>query len=136
MRVTVKGGIANHGEPSLCLTCRYATIVRGRSLGAEVVECAQLSIAHKRIAFPVVTCSDYNDRRRASLREMEEIAWILRSDTRKGDIGFVKASALRPRERFVLEEDQGIIYLWSRHRVSSRCGAYLRSVAGRPSLCG
>ena len=105
MRVKIKGGTARHDEASLCLTCRYATIVRGPSLGDEIIECAQLSTAHKRIAFPVVACSDYSDRRRASLREMEEIAWVLRSDTRKGEIGFVKASTLKARERFILDED-------------------------------
>jgi hypothetical protein len=105
MRVKIKGGTARHDEPSLCLTCRFATIVRGSALGNEIVECAQLSTTHKRVGFPVVSCTDYADRRQASLREMEEIAWILKSDPKRNDIGFVKATALKPRERFLLDDD-------------------------------
>jgi hypothetical protein len=29
MRVKVHGGTVAHGEPSLCYTCRHATIVKG-----------------------------------------------------------------------------------------------------------
>ena len=29
MRVKVRGGTVQHGQPSLCLTCRTATIVKG-----------------------------------------------------------------------------------------------------------
>ena len=105
MRVKIRGGTANHGEPSLCLTCRYATIVKGTSLRDEIVECGQLSGSRNRIAFPVTVCTDYSDRRQPSLRAMEEIAWVLRSDPRKNDIGFVKRSELTRRERFVLDED-------------------------------
>jgi hypothetical protein len=104
MRVNIKGGTANGNDPSLCVTCRHATIVKGPSAGDEIVECDRLYTS-KRISFKVVSCSEYADRRQASLREMEEIAWVLRSDLKKGVIGFVKASALKPRERFVLPDD-------------------------------
>ncbi len=105
MRVKIRGGTANHGEPSLCLTCRYATIVKGASLRDEIVECAQLSYGRNRITFPVTACTDYSDRRQPSLRAMEEIAWLLRSDPKKNTIGFVKRSELTRRERFGLDED-------------------------------
>jgi hypothetical protein len=105
MRVNVRGGSANHGEPSLCLTCRYATIVKGPSLRDEIVECAQLSYARNRVVFPVTVCTDYSDRRLPSLRAMEEIAWVLRSDPKKSEIGFVKRSELTRRERRVLDDD-------------------------------
>jgi hypothetical protein len=36
---------------------------------------------------------------------MEDIAWVLRSDARKGHIGFVRARDLKPRERFRLTDD-------------------------------
>jgi hypothetical protein len=105
MRVKIRGGTSNHGEPSLCLTCRYATIVKGPTLRDEIVECAQLSYGRNRIDFPVTVCSDYSDRRLPSLRAMEEIAWVLRSDPKKNDIGFVKRSELTRRERFALDSD-------------------------------
>ena len=105
MRVKIRGGTANHGEPSLCLTCRYATIVKGPSLRDEIVECGQLSHGRNRIAFPVTACTSYSDRRQPSLRAMEEIAWVLRSDPKKNQVGFVKRSELTRRERFVLDDD-------------------------------
>ena len=42
MRVKIRGGTVNGGEPPLCQTCRYATIVRGPSLRDEIVECQEL----------------------------------------------------------------------------------------------
>ena len=39
MRVNVRGGTAQHGEPSLCLSCRSATIVKGARLRDDIVEC-------------------------------------------------------------------------------------------------
>ena len=36
---------------------------------------------------------------------MEEIAWVLRSDPKKNEIGFVKRSELTRRERFVLDDE-------------------------------
>lgn len=105
MHVKIRGGTVNHGEPSLCLTCRWATIVKGPSLQDEIVECGQLYSGHSRITFPVNSCTAYSDRRRASLREMEEIAWILRSDSRRNSIGFVPARRLRAKDRFVLDEE-------------------------------
>ena len=41
MRVKIRGGTVSHTEPSLWLTCRFATIVRGVSLRDEVTECSQ-----------------------------------------------------------------------------------------------
>ena len=54
-----------------------------------------------RITFPVTYCTSYSDRRQPSVREMEEIAWILRSDPKRKEIGFVHGSKLRDRERLV-----------------------------------
>lgn len=36
---------------------------------------------------------------------MEDIAWILRSDPKRNEIGFVRASKLRDRDRYVLLDD-------------------------------
>ena len=88
MQINVRGGTADHGKRSLCETCRWSTVVRGKKLGDEIVECAQLSEDNRRIAFAVVTCSDYIDKNRPSLREMEAIALVLRSVPRRKDIGF------------------------------------------------
>lgn len=105
MRLKIQGGTARDDEPSLCLTCRHATIVRGRNLRDEIVECGLLYRDDSRIAFPVTTCSAYSDRRQPTLRQMEEMAWVLRTDRQKRPIGFVPARKLRPKERHVLDED-------------------------------
>ena len=57
------------------------------------------------MVFPVTFCSRYNDRRHASLRKMEEIAWILRTDPHRNQVGFIRSSRLTDEERFVLDED-------------------------------
>ena len=106
MRIKIRGGTASTGEPSLCLTCRFATVVKGASLRDEIVECSQLSYGRNRVTFPVTLCSEYSDRGQPSLQAMEEIAWVLRSDPKKNQIGFVKRSELTRRERFVLDDDE------------------------------
>ena len=105
IRVKSRGGTVTNGDPTLCLSCKFATIVKGPSLRDEVVECGQLAYGHGRITFPVTSCNVYVERGHPSIREMEEIAWVLRSNPKKNEIGFVKASTLRLRDRFVLAED-------------------------------
>jgi hypothetical protein len=104
MRIKIRGGTADHGEPSLCLTCRFATVVKGQRLRDEIIECSRLS-DHSRITFPVTSCSGYSDSRHASIRDMEEIAWVLRSDPRRNQIGFVPAKRLKPQDRYVLPDE-------------------------------
>lgn len=104
MRVKVQGGTASSGEPSLCVTCRYATVIKGARLRDELIHCSEV-YGSPHIPFPVLSCSAYSDRRRPSVREMEEIAWILRSDARKNTIGFVPARSLKPRDRYTLSEE-------------------------------
>ena len=93
------------GEAPLCHSCRYATIVKGAGLRDEIVECGQLSYQQQRITFPVTFCTKYLSTQHPSVREMEEIAWVLRSDTNKNTIGFVRNATLPLRHRFVLEDD-------------------------------
>ncbi len=104
MRLKIVGGTAQHGEPSLCLSCRHATIVTGAGLRDHIVDCGRLSSARSRVPFQVISCSGYSDRRQPSLREMEEIAWVLRTDAQKNQIGFVQARDLKPRDRYVLPD--------------------------------
>ena len=58
-----------------------------------------------RIPFPVRYCSGYSDRRHPAIHEMEDIAWVLRTDARRKGIGFVQARSLKPRDRFVLTDE-------------------------------
>ena len=99
MRIKVQGGTIDHGRGSLCETCRWSTIIRGARLEDVIVECSQLSFENQRVSFPVVSCSGYGDRNRANLKEMEEIAWILRSDPARNHVGFIRSSRLTDKER-------------------------------------
>ena len=103
MKVKIRGGTVDHGGPPLCETCRYATVARGRTLQEEVVFCGHMPFTDRRVRFAVTSCSDYSDLRRPSLYEMEEIAWVLRSDPSRERIGFVNARELEEDERHVLD---------------------------------
>lgn len=106
MHIKVRGGTVANGEPPLCATCRYATVIKGRSLREEIVECSQLGDGHGRIRFAVTECSKYLHRNHPSLYEMETIAWVLRMDANRRHIGFVRSRDLEPGERFVLPDDE------------------------------
>ena len=105
MRIKIRGGTVDHGQRSLCESCRWATVVRGPKFGDEIVECGRLSYANQRVPFPVSSCSDYDDRSLPTLRAMEEIAWVLKTDVRRNQVGFVRSSKLPDDERFVLNEE-------------------------------
>jgi hypothetical protein len=105
VRIRIKGGTAVHHERPLCESCRWSTVIRGARLEQEIVECNQLSYRNQRVPFPVVSCSGYHHRNQPSIRELEEIAWILRSDAHRTQVGFVPGKRVPDEERFVLEED-------------------------------
>ena len=105
MRINIRGGTVDHGQRSLCETCRWSTIVRGPRLENEIVECSQLSYRNQRVTFPVTSCSSHADRRQPRLRDMEEVAWVLRSDPHRNQVGFVRSNRLTDAERYVLDED-------------------------------
>lgn len=73
MRLKIHGGTVQNGQASLCAACKYATVVKGRSLREEIVECGQLTSGHNLIPFPVTSCTGYVHRQHPSIREMEEI---------------------------------------------------------------
>ena len=102
MRVKVRGGTVQHGQPSLCLTCRSATIVKGPRLRDDIIECSRLG---SRITFPVSACNSYINSTHPTIREMEDVAWVLRTDPRRNEVGFVRASKLKPQERYVLPDE-------------------------------
>jgi len=105
VHIKVREGTADHGQRTLCEACKWSTVIRGKRLGDEIVECGQLSYENNRIPFAVASCSRYVARNHPALREMEEIAWILRSDPHRNQIGFVRSSRLPDEERFVLRDD-------------------------------
>src|SRR5437762_11746161 len=81
--IKVKDGTPQ-GAETLCVTCRWARIVKGFSLSQEEIHCGWLW-RNPLVQFPVSQCSTYDDKRLPSKCDMEKIAWILL--TKKTEIG-------------------------------------------------
>lgn len=90
MGFQVKNGTPLHGA-SLCETCSHAHIERGYRTNEELVFCKVQEPAHQ-VRFSVRDCTDYRDKTRQSLWEMEQIAWVLAPRGPKGKAGFVPTS--------------------------------------------
>lgn len=98
MRVRIDGGTPRHHGESLCESCRWSRIIRGRTLDEEVVHCDASHTSPMRITFKVTSCSDYTDTRVPSYHELVQQAWILRPATKRRRAGFVRGSDLGYRE--------------------------------------
>ena len=86
MAINVKNGTPMHG-PSLCDTCTNAHIEKGYRASEKLVVCTAHEPAHS-VQFSVRECTDYRDRTRQSLWEMEKIAWLLAPQGSKRKAGF------------------------------------------------
>lgn len=87
--------ISNYASGACSVTRRYPAFNLRGSV-ASVGTCRPASNGKRHVI---------GGQRQASIREMEEIAWVLRSDPRRNEIGFVKASKLEPQERYVLPDE-------------------------------
>lgn len=85
----VRHGTPVHDGPSLCRSCRSATIVSGTSLNDELVICGELSRPYDRIRFKVTDCSGYDNKATPTIGMMQQIAWELRTDRSGQRIGFM-----------------------------------------------
>jgi hypothetical protein len=105
MKIKIRGGTARADEPSLCLSCRHATVVRGEARDEELVQCDELygSRGYLMVRFRVTHCNKYLNSNAQSIREMEQMAWILRTDPGKEAIGFMPMKKLTDRERSKLK---------------------------------
>lgn len=98
MHLKVHNGTAANGESSLCATCRLSTIVRGRALGEEIVQCHAMSMRSARVTFKVTFCSSYSDARQPTYMQMMQVAWILQPGSKKRPAGFVRGADLGQEE--------------------------------------
>ncbi len=87
MGVHVRNGTPLHG-PSLCETCVNAHIKKGFRESEELVVC-QATYPEHRVPFRVRECSGYIEVKRQSLKQMEDMAWILAPKGVKRQAGFV-----------------------------------------------
>ena len=93
MDVRVKNGTPLHGE-SLCETCSRAHIARGFSESEKLVVC-QAVYPERRVPIKIRDCTNYLERKRQTLKQMEEIAWVLTPRGGKRKAGFVPAKELK-----------------------------------------
>ncbi len=93
MSVHVKNGTPLHGE-SKCQTCVNALVKRGFRESEEEVVC-QASYPDRRVPFRVRECSAYLETKRQTLKQMEDIAWLLAPRGSKRQAGFVPAGEFR-----------------------------------------
>lgn len=91
--IKIKDGTPE-GVQSLCVTCRWAHIVKGFSASQEAIHCRWLS-NDPLVRFPVSQCNAYDDRRLPSKCDMEKIAWILLTKKAGRTIGFVTVKQFR-----------------------------------------
>jgi len=94
----------------LCRTCRNATYIQGHAESQRMLYCAQVSGFDSKspMPFEAYECSEYEDKRLPSKRDMEDTAWILRTNPKqKGTLGFFSPSQLRElrREKLIGDDE-------------------------------
>lgn len=83
-------GVQGGTKPNtrLCDTCRNSVIVRGSAESEELVVCDYMARSTV-MKFPVVECSEYDDKRYPSKFHMESIGWVLVTQKAGREIGFL-----------------------------------------------
>lgn len=87
-RLKVLNGTRSLHAARLCDTCQSGVVRRGAADSDEQVYC---TVIEREVRTRVVECNRYIDRTRPSLWEMRQIAWVLRTDHKRQQIGFVRA---------------------------------------------
>ena len=91
-KIKVFQGTRSIDAPRLCDSCANGVVMRGPANSEEYVHC---SLMEKPIPIRVTECNRYVDRAQPPLWAMKEIAWVLQSDSKRQQIGFVKAREWR-----------------------------------------
>jgi hypothetical protein len=87
MTFSVRNGTAR-GSESLCDSCYWAHIQKGFAESGELVLCAFLPPV-RLVSFKVRHCTDYHHKRVPSKPDMEDIAWIIRTNDVNRPVGFL-----------------------------------------------
>jgi hypothetical protein len=108
MRMKIHAGTPLNGEKSLCSSCRFATIVKGRTLDEEVIHCQSITTRGMRVTFKVTSCTSHSDIDQPTYMQLLEDAWILKPASKKRPAGFVKNSELKAEEmQAIMDEIRG-----------------------------
>lgn len=101
MSVIIRNGKPQISDP-LCNSCYWAHIQRGFAESEEIVFYAFLTPT-RLVPFKVSQCTDYNDKRVPSRKDMEDIAWIIRTKDVNRQVGFAKGEEVDDEEEDDLE---------------------------------
>jgi hypothetical protein len=101
MSVNVRNGTPIHG-PSLCDSCMHAHVLRGFSESKEQVICC-FTYPNHRVDFRVYQCNDYAEVKRQTLKQMEDMAWVLMPREGKRVPGFVRPGEIPEGEQIEIE---------------------------------
>lgn len=93
--------------PSLCETCSNAHIEKGYRESEELVFCTATWLEHQ-VQFRVRQCSRYQEIKRQTLKQMEDIAWDIPADGRTRTAGFVPA-------REAVDDEGGAALIFNKH---------------------
>ena len=85
----IPSGTRSTQAPRLCDTCQSGVIRRGAAESDEHIYCAFIA---REVRTRVVECNRYEDRTRPALWAMKQIAWVLRTDSKRQPLGFVRAA--------------------------------------------
>src|SRR4051794_35449753 len=85
-RLKVLDGTRSSQAPRLCDTCHSGLVRRGAAASDEHVYC---TIMERGVRTRVVECNRYTDRSSPSLWDLQQIAWVLRTDSKRQKLGFV-----------------------------------------------
>lgn len=96
------GTVRHHGGPSLCLSCRNATVVT--HMRGIHVECHNISHGQNGMPQPVIECSSYDDKSHPSRRDFQQIGWVLNTSKSGEVIGFVNPKEWRDMTKNVYDE--------------------------------
>ena len=87
-RLKVLNGTRSAHAPRLCDTCQNGIVRRGAAESDEQIYC---NFIRREVHTRVVECNVYSDRSQPSLWELRQIAWVLDVDSKRQQIGFLRA---------------------------------------------
>src|SRR5579872_2721225 len=90
---------------SLCGTCRCAQVTTGLQSKHSMVLCRMNGSQPIQVPQPVISCSDYDDKRMPAVWELEKIAWRLSGDKKANHAGFIDPTTWKRRVKDGLEAE-------------------------------